>query len=325
MFITSRFKANWWFKNRHLQTILGAVFRRTELPVTMKRWRLELADSDFIDVDTYLNKNNRDKSETVLLLHGLEGSTDSHYMQGIIKQLIDQNKQVVVMHFRGCSGEVNRLIQSYHSGVSDDLQEVIELLQERQLKVDYLVGFSLGGNVLLKWLGEERDHFQVKAAVAVSVPLMLNECANSIDAGFSKIYSGRLLKTLRIKTLDKKALFPSGVSLSNQEIKHLKSFWQFDHKVTAPIHGYASASDYYQKVSSRQFLKSINIPTLIIHAKDDPFMNSNVIPDKNELSESIQFELNEHGGHVGFISGRWPWKPEYYLDRRISEFLDQYQ
>lgn len=334
MFVSSRFKPSWWLKNRHLQTIWGTVFRKGK-PLTQSQcWRLELTDGDFIDVDVYLDNlsgaasdtefDSNKKVSTVLLLHGLEGSSDSHYIQGIVQKLISQGRQVAVMHFRGCSNESNRLVKSYHSGVSDDLQSVIQLLAKRQLKIDYLVGFSLGGNVLLKWLGENYSAHQIKAAVAVSVPLLLSECANEIDRGFAKVYSSRLLKTLKVKTHAKKTRFPEAMALTPDDIEKLTTFWQFDEQVTAPLHGFKSASDYYHKVSSRQFLKSIKVPTLIIHAKDDPFMNSKVIPDETELSSAVQFELNQHGGHVGFVMGNKPWRVEYYLDSRIAEFLDQY-
>ncbi|TQV89097.1 hydrolase [Aliikangiella coralliicola] len=316
----SPFRPGWWIKNRHMQTIWGAVFRSLPRLPQMRRMRLELNDGDFIDVDIH----ERAGAESVLILHGLEGSIDSHYMRGIVSTLAKSGKQVAVMHFRGCSGESNRLLSSYHSGISDDLQLVIELLTDRKISVDYLVGFSLGGNVLLKWLGENHQKHSVRAAAAVSVPMLLNECANAIDQGFSKVYSGRLLKTLKEKTRQKKQVFNGAVSLDMNEIKKLNSFWEFDHKVTAPLHGFNGASDYYSKASSRQFLKSISIPTLIIHAKDDPFMNEKVIPEADELSSSVQFELSANGGHVGFVSGRWPWRAEYYLERRISTFIDDY-
>lgn len=325
MFVPTQFKPGWWSKNRHVQTIWGAVFRRPpELP-DMKRVRLELEDGDFIDVDMHLKSNqlNPSKMTTTLLLHGLEGSAESSYIKGLTARLAKTGKQVVVMHFRGCSGETNRLLKSYHSGVSCDLQQVIVNLKQRDITVDYIVGFSLGGNVLLKWLGENHPENQVKAAVAVSVPLLLNECATAIDVGFSRVYANRLLKTLKLKTFDKKKQFSDQLSLEESEIDHLNSFWDFDEKVTAPIHGFKDAKDYYQKVSSRQFLRHIKIPTLIIHAKDDPFMNQKVIPEPSELSANIQFELSDFGGHVGFVEGNWPWTARYYLEQRIPEFLDQ--
>ncbi len=317
MIIRSSFRAAWWAKNRHVQTIWGAIFRKIpELPVA-ERKRLELPDGDFIDVDIYF----KTKKPTILLLHGLEGSSDSHYIRGLIDVLREHDFRVVVMHFRGCSGESNRLLQSYHSGISEDLQLVLELLQSIDISVDYLVGFSLGGNVLLKWLGEKHSKHTVKAAVAISVPLLLDECATAIEQGFSKVYSGRLLKTLRQKALLKKMNFGEQMMLSPEKIKKLKSFWEFDNHFTAPVHGFESVENYYTKASSRQFLKNISLPTLVIHAKDDPFMTPNVIPTNEELSTHVIFELAERGGHVGFIEGAAPWSAKYYLEQRIIEFL----
>lgn len=321
MITASQFKPAWWAKNRHMQTIWGAIFRFAPKKPPMQRIRLDLPDSDFIDVDFYPVA----KAPTVLLLHGLEGSIDSHYMRGIVKTLVGDGKQVAVMHFRGCSGESNRLLRSYHSGVSDDLQSVLTLLKDKDIVVDYLVGFSLGGNVLLKWLGENHLDHKVKAAVAVSVPLLLDECATAIDEGFSRVYSGRLLKTLKIKALYKKMQYQEAIDLTTDEIKQLNNFWAFDHQITAPLHGFKSAEEYYRKASSQPFLKSIRIPTLIIHAKDDPFMNTKVIPKEEHLSDKVDFELAEYGGHVGFVAGNWPWQAEYYLEKRIPQFLAKFE
>ena len=229
--------------------------------------------------------------------------------------------KVGVLHFRGCSGEHNRLARSYHSGVSDDLNEALNLLGELNFNVRHLIGYSLGGNVLLKWLGEVSSHSHIKSAVAVSVPLLLDECANAIETGFSKVYSHHLLKTLKLKTLYKQKHFNDEVKINPREVKNINTFWEFDEKVTAKLNGFKGAKDYYYQVSSRRFLSSIKTPTLIIHAKDDPFMNEKVIPDENELSSAIQFELAAKGGHVGFIEGAWPWRANYYLEKRIPEFL----
>jgi len=312
------FIAPWWAKNRHVQTVWGHLFRRLpKLPVMLRR-RLELDDGDFIDVDIYPRENR----PTLLLLHGLEGSIDSPYMRGMIESVKARDWQIVVKHFRSCSGEPNRLIRSYNSGVSEDLHTVLEKLKQQSIKVDYIVGYSLGGNVLLKWLGEQSEKVNVKAAVAVSVPLMLNVCADEIHQGFSRMYEIALLRTLRQKTLQKTLKFGSSILPEIRDIPKLNSFWKFDNQVTAPTHGYKNAEDYYKKASSRQFVKHIRIPTLIIQAKDDPFMNANVLPDMNEIPNNVTLEANAHGGHVGFIKGKWPWSAEYYLEQRIPEYLE---
>ena len=176
------FIAPWWAKNRHLQTVWGSLFRRLPILPKMERKRLELDDGDFIDLDVHQQK----EAPTLLLLHGLEGSINSPYIRGMVDSAKQKGWQIIVMHFRSCSGEPNRLLQSYHSGVSHDLQNVIELLAKESIRVDYIVGYSLGGNVLLKWLGEQENELSIKAAVAVSVPLMLDICARSEERRVGK-------------------------------------------------------------------------------------------------------------------------------------------
>ncbi len=319
--LRDQFEAPWWAKNRHLQTVWGSVFRRLPALPPMSKKRLELDDGDFIDVQI----RKRQNQPTVLLLHGLEGSIDSPYMRGQIAALESRGWQIVAMHFRSCSGESNRLLRSYHSGVSDDLEQAVRLLQKENIRVDFAIGYSLGGNVLLKWLGEKSDTAPIKAAVAVSVPLRLDTCATEIHQGFSRVYEAVLLKTLKLKTLEKIDRFANNPLPSKDEVAKLNSFWQFDHKVTAALHGFADVDDYYAKASSQQFVKSIRVPTLIIQSLDDPFMNETVLPDENHLPEQVILEKNRHGGHVGFIDGPWPWKAGYYLERRIPNYLASFE
>ena len=319
--LKSGFEAPWWATGRHLQTLWGSVFRRLPKLPKMQRHRLELDDSDFIDVDVYHLENR----PTLLLLHGLEGSLHSPYIRGMINAAVAKNWQIVVMHFRSCSGETNRLLKSYNSGVSEDLNEVVNKLKQLSIEVDFAVGYSLGGNVLLKWLGEQKDECSIKAAAVVSVPLMLDVCALEIHKGFSRIYEYVLLRTLRQKTRFKLKKFPNQLSLELNQVSGLNSFMKFDDLVTAPAHGYSSGEDYYARASGRQFVKHIKTPTLIIQAKDDPFMNATVLPDLSELPCNVILEANDNGGHVGFVQGQWPWKAEYYLEKRIPEFLADFE
>ncbi|MDQ7050230.1 MAG: hydrolase [Enterobacterales bacterium] len=322
-----KFIAPWWAKSRHLQTIWSSLFRRLPALPPMRRKRIELDDGDFIDVDCLLRTDDSQlkiNSPSLLLLHGLEGSIDSPYIRGMLEAAQKQDWQVFVMHFRSCSGEPNRLQRSYNSGVSDDLDEVVKKLLQQGINIDYIVGYSLGGNVLLKWLGEQKDKAPIKAAAAVSVPLMLDVCATEIHKGFSRLYEFALLFTLRRKTRQKIKQFGSELLPEASFVTKLNSFWMFDNHVTAPVHGYKNAEDYYQKASARQFVKHIQVPTLIIQAKDDPFMNHSVIPDCHETPNNVILEANENGGHVGFVDGNWPWQAEYYLERRIPEFLSQF-
>jgi len=316
--IFNEFKPSWWIKNRHLQTMWARLFKRPAHLNDSQRYRLELEDTDFIDVDVFPLKDR----PTLLLLHGLEGSIESPYIKGMIHAAKSRKWQVVVMHFRSCSGEENRLLKSYHNGVSDDLQLVLEKLQEINITVDYITGFSLGGNVLLKWLGENSKCSSIKAAAVVSVPMDVAICATEIHRGFSKLYEFVLLKTLKNKTRKKILKFGSRILPNAKQLSKLTSFRLFDDQVTAPVHGFKNAQDYYEKVSSKQFIKNIKIPTLIIHAKDDPFMNIKVLPHFNEIPKNITLEINDHGGHVGFVQVAWPWKVEYYLEKRIPDYFE---
>lgn len=258
----------------------------------------------------------------MLLLHGLEGSSQSAYLQGQIRALQATGVQSVVMHFRGCSGEPNRLPRTYHSGETEDLDRVVRWLRrhwpERPRGV---VGYSLGGNVLLKWLGERGYDAPVSAAVAVSVPMELAACAERMERGFSRIYLWRLVGSLRRKVLEKYARSPTPLDLDR--VRHARGFREFDNLVTAPLHGFSSADDYYRRCSSRGFLAGIRRPTLIVHALDDPFMTPSVLPDASSLPRHVTLELSPHGGHVGFVEGAGPLglRPDYWLERRVPAFI----
>ena len=320
--LSDQFIPPWWAKNRHLQTLWGPLIRRLPPLPVMKRERLELNDGDFIDLEIH----RKPESPTLLLLHGLEGSINSPYIRGMINVALKKGWQIVVMHFRSCSGEPNRLVQSYHSGASHDLQTVVEMLQSKSIKIDYFVGYSLGGNVLLKWLAENEDgKIPVKAAAAVSVPLKLDVCATEINKGFSKIYQAALLRSLKAKTRNKLMQHDSELLPNYETLKKLANFWQFDQAVTAPVHGFKNAQDYYDKVSSGQFIEHIKSPTLIIQSLDDPFMSPEVLPDLSKMPSNVILEKNSHGGHVGFVQGKYPWRPDYYLENRIPEYLAKFE
>ena len=227
------------------------------------------------------------------------------------------------MHFRGCSGEHNLKDRSYHSGETGDLRFLVKTLRERHPEATLVaVGYSLGGNALLKYLGEYKDDSQLKAAVTVSVPYLLSNSAAKLEKGFSRIYQRHLLNRLVNKTLSKFQDRQAPVDIAN--INKLNTFKSFDHHITAPIHGFKSSDDYYEQSSSRQYLDKITTPTLLIHSRDDPFMSVNAIPRQDDLSESVTLELSNHGGHVGFVSGNTPWNAIYWLEERIPEFLSTY-
>lgn len=227
------------------------------------------------------------------------------------------------MHFRGCATEQNLHPRSYHSGETGDALEFIKSIHKEFPKSKLFgVGYSLGANMLLKLLGEEKEKSLLEKVVAVSPPMQLDICASAMDKGLSKYYQQRLLKDLK-SALDKKYDKHDMQTLLNfkrSDIVKLNSFWKYDDVYTAPIHGFSSAAEYYEKCSSKQFLKDIKTPTLIIHSADDPFMTPEVIPSKEELSKYVELYLTKRGGHVGFVQGSF-FKPEYWLEKKIVSFL----
>ncbi|MCB1759977.1 MAG: hydrolase [Gammaproteobacteria bacterium] len=311
------FTPAWWLPGPHLQTIWPVLFRpRPRLATRLER--LELEDGDFIDI-AWLNETA--PGPTVLLLHGLEGSIDSHYASGLMKSLGDAGFRVVFMHFRGCSGTPNRLPRGYHSGETGDLSRVVAHVEQASGNpVSAIVGFSLGGNVLLKWLGERREPAGLRRAIAVSVPYRLDQCAARLERGLSRIYRDYLLRKLRASYRRKFRQIESPLRV---DPAGLKSFHAFDDRITGPLHGFRGADHYYAESSSRQYLHRIRVETLLLHARDDPFMLAETVPTHAELAPSVRLELSDHGGHVGFVAGGAPWRARYWLDERIVRELSQ--
>ncbi len=332
MILNSDFKPAWWLKNGHLQTIWGSLFRKIKsLPTSAQR--IELEDGDFIDLEWLQKKNSTNSSANqlraseapiLLLLHGLEGSIESNYIKGLLRKVEHLSWKIAVMHFRGCSEDTNRLARSYHSGETEDLSEIIGHLRTEHPNSKIMVaGFSLGGNVLLKYLGEQRTESKIDYAIAVSVPMSLAESSAKLDKGFSRLYRNRLIRELKIKMTNMLKQHPKAVDISLQQLNSLVTFYDFDDQITAPMHGFKGGTDYYKRCSSRQFLKDITTPTLILHARDDPFMTEKVIPLEQELSNFVTLELSNDGGHVGFISGNAPWNAQYYIESRIPSWLKE--
>ena len=318
MITSSQFKPACWLPGTHAQTLWPSLIRRpVEIELTTER--LTLPDGDFIDLAW--TKGNSDK--IVIVLHGLEGSVDSSYARGMLSAIHKKGWHGVFMHFRGCSGEHNLMDRSYHSGETGDLRFLVKTLRERHPKSTLCaVGYSLGGNALLKYLGEYKNDALFKAVSAVSVPYLLSNSAAKLDRGFSRIYQhhlvNRLINKTQSKFKDRQAPFIIA------DIQKWNTFRLFDHHITAPIHGFKSGDDYYEQSSSRQYLCKITTPTLLIHSRDDPFMSVDAIPNQDDLSESVTLELSNYGGHVGFVSGNTPWNAIYWLEERIPEFLSTY-
>jgi uncharacterized protein len=310
--ITSGFSPPWWLRNPHLQTLWPVLFRR-QPPLSHRPERLELPDGDFVD----LCWTGPDQGPLVIVLHGLQGSIQSPYVVGILRTLAARGVRGVLMHFRGCSGQPNRLARGYHSGETGDLRFLLSTLRQREPETPLAaIGYSLGGNVLLKYLGEAGSETPLLGGVAVSVPLVLRTASDRLGEGLSRIYDRYLLRAL-LAGAKRKVPQLKAAGLDVEAVLGCQSIRAFDEHLTAPLHGFSDASDYYTRCSSRSFLTAIRRPTLILHAADDPFMRPEVVPDASELAASVTLELSAGGGHVGFISGYG----RYWLEERIPAFV----
>ncbi len=310
--ITSGFSPPWWLRNPHLQTFWPVLFRRQQ-PVPHRAERLELPDGDFVD----LCWTGPEQGPLVIVLHGLQGSIRSPYAVGILRTLASRGIRGVLMHFRGCSGQPNRLARGYHSGETEDLRYLISTLRQREPQTPLAaIGYSLGGNVLLKYLGESGTETPLLTGVAVSVPMVLRTASDRLREGLSRVYDRYLLRAL-VAGAKNKAPLLRDAGLDIDAVLGCQSIREFDEHLAAARHGFSGASDYYARCGSRGFLAKIRRPTLILHAADDPFMRPEVVPDASELSESVTLELSPGGGHVGFVSGFG----RYWLEDRIPEFV----
>ena len=318
---TKIFKPALGLKNAHLQTLYSAFFRKSA-SLEMEIEPFELSDGDFLDCYWYDKPKNFESTKPIVILfHGLEGSYKSPYIEGIMKSLNADNYSCVLMHFRSCSGRDNRLARCYHSGDTKDAKEWIASLEQSFPNSPlFAIGYSLGGNMLLKLLGEGTT--ALRGAIAVSAPLLLDVCANKMNKGFSKIYQFHLMKHLKKSLLRKynQHDMHTLIGVDSNGVKKMKTFWEFDNTYTGPIHGFYSAQNYYEKSSAKQYLHSITTPTLIIHALDDPFMTPAILPEADEISPKVLLEIHPNGGHVGFISGTI-FQPKYWLEERIIEYL----
>lgn len=309
-----------WLRNRHLQTILPNLPFAGRIPLDLRTEVLELPDGDFLRLE-WLDADG----PIVVMLHGLEGSSRSPYARSMMRELHAAGMRCVLMSFRGCGGVPNRLARSYHAGDTADLAHLLAVIGSRWPGVPVAaLGYSLGGNVLLKYLGERGDDARVATAVAVSVPFDLTEASAAMSTGIARLYRWLLLRRLKDSVRRKFSVRTAPFDLTRGLAA--TDFETFDDCVTAPLHGFADVADYYRKSSSRQFLEHIRVPTLILHAADDPFMTRAVIPREDELSDAITFELSEYGGHVGFLTGEAPWNLRCWLvERIVGHFVDVFR
>lgn len=316
--IKSKYKAPFLFRNYHLSTIYASAFRKVDLKKP-QRERLELPDGDFLDVDFNLSNNITKRIQ--IILHGLEGSSERPYVRGMARLFNDNGWDVAAVNFRGCSGEANRLYRSYNAGASEDLEQVIHyILGKYNYEEIGLTGFSLGGNLMLKYLGEGNDlPEQIKAAVAISTPCDLYRSLKKLEEPQNFIYSRRFVKKLKKQLYLRQANFPD--EITRDRIAGCNSLYAIDDLYTGKAHGFIDAKDYYSKSSALNFIPNISLPTLLINARNDGFLSENSSPVKMAQSNrNFHLEMPEHGGHVGFIQ----LKKETYAEERALEFLSSY-
>ena len=317
----SRYSAPCWLPGGHLQTIYAYGLRQT-INFSYRRERWETPDGDFIDLD-WLDPSP-ESSTLVVLFHGLEGSSRGHYAICLMNELKRRGLRGVVVHFRGCSGEVNRMARAYHSGDSAEIGWILRRFREREPNLRLCtVGVSIGGNMLLKWLGERGENALgvVDRAAAISVPVDLAIGAQRLDHGWNKlIYTSRFLGSMKPKVLAK--ISAHGLPIDKGAVRTTSTFREIDDLYTAPIHGFKDAPDYWQRASSKPWLRRIRVPTLMIGARNDPFFPGDALPTAAEVSDRVALEFSHTGGHVGFVSGKFPGDLSW-LPSRILRFFAQ--
>jgi predicted alpha/beta-fold hydrolase len=287
------------FKNCHFNTIYASQLRKLK-SVSYERERIETLDDDFIDLDWIYN----DKSKVVILCHGLEGNTESRYMKGMSTIFSENNWSVCAYNYRGCSGEPNRQLRAYHSGATDDLDLVIQRVLSKNYTEIVLVGFSLGGNLVLKYTGEngQNIHTNIKKTVAISTPCHLESSSDEINRPRNLIYLKRFMRKLRTKVVSKKELLIKN-GFDYDALYNAKSFIEFDELFTSKAQGFKDRIDYYTKASALQFIPNIAIPTLLINAQDDSFLSSECFPiTEAKTNDHFYLEMPKYGGHVGFMT-----------------------
>ena len=293
------YRAPGWLRNRHLQTIWPAVLGGAPA-VVYRRERWSTPDGDFIDLDWAEPPPGvaAAKGPLVALFHGLEGSSASHYARALMAHLLAIGWRGVVIHWRGCSGEANLLARAYHSGDSDEVDWIL-----RRLRPDFAAGVSLGANALLKWLGEQGSQAGfLRAAAGVSAPQDLHAGAVALSRGFNRLYCLNFMVTLKRKSLLKLDRFPG--LYDRRRVLSSRDFFDFDEAVTAPLHGFESAMDYWTRSSCKQYLGDIKVATLVLNARDDPFLPEQVLARPPEVSRHVVLDYPAHGGHVGFVRRR---------------------
>ncbi|MEY8848637.1 YheT family hydrolase [Psychroserpens sp. XS_ASV72] len=312
--VESTYKPPFQFKNGFVATVYSGLFRKVK-GVEQNRERIETRDGDFLDLDWSYATSKSDA--VIILLHGLEGHAQRPYITGTAKLFNTNEIDAVAVNFRGCSGEGNRFYHSYHSGATDDLDDVVQHCVQKGYSKIYIKGISLGGNITLKYLGEDREiPSEIKSAIAISVPVHLNGSSKELHKLKNKAFAIRFKKHLVDKLKVKISQFPDSISVA--EINSIKTLKDFDEVYTAKAHGFKDALDYYEQSSSLQFLKNIYVPTLLINALNDSFLSPECFPVKEaKHNPNLYLEMPKFGGHVGFIQkGKF-----YYNEQRALKFV----
>jgi len=317
------YRPAWWIPGRHLRTLWRKFIpRHLALPTRMERW--DTADGDFLDLQRL---DGAAAAPRLLVLHGLEGGPQSHYARALLAEAMGRGWAADVLVFRSCGSEPNRALRSYHSGETSDLAFVVEQLTSTEPgRPLILAGVSLGGNVLLKWLGERQQAVPraVKGAAALSVPFDLARGSRYLQRGFSRVYQAYFLRSLKRKALEKIRRFPRDIDATR--VPGIRTIYDFDDEITGPVHGFQDAEDYYSRSSSIRWLPRIAVPTLLLSARDDPFLPVAVLDEVRSIAAknpALEVEFVERGGHVGFVSGAVPWRPHYYAEWRAADFLSR--
>ena len=316
-----RYRAPAWLPGGNLQTLYPALLApRPRVRYRRQRW--DTPDGDFIDLDWSESQDSgsgiKDRARPLLVLfHGLEGSSNSHYARALMHAARQRGWQGVVVHFRGCSGEINRLPRAYHSGDSTEIDWILRQL--RTLHGDgplFAVGVSLGGNALLKWLGEQGEaaHAVVQRAAAISAPIDLHAAGNALEQGFNMVYTKNFLATMKRKSLAKLHVHPG--LFDETRLRATRTLREFDDLITSRLHGYDGVDDYYTRASSKPHLVRIAVPTLLLNARNDPFLPGTTLPDPVELSAAVTAAFPDQGGHVGFPDdkGTLTWMPQAVIE-----------
>ena len=318
--VDGRFRASWWLPGGHSQTLWPILMRR--VPLEVRTERLELPDGDFARLEWV-----GERGPIVIALPGLQGDIESAYVRGLFRACEQRGWRAVLLNYRG-HGEPNRKKSCYHCGMTCDLDYLVRHLSELEPNTPIgVVGYSVGANICLKWLGEcgrQGLKLPVAAAVGVSAPFNLGAVAKKIERGFSRIYQRYLLQSMQRDVAKKIEAFGDNFGLAPDELRQLNTFFKFDDRISGPWHGFHGAEDYYAKTRSDVLLRHVSVPTLIVNSHNDPFVPAQLIPSPSDVSDKVTLEITRSGGHLGFVAGHWPWSPKFWLDARVPEFLESF-